>query len=97
MIRYMMNKPCAPDDDRMDIYDLPPSAKLVFKMLHYKGGLTQKQLTEETQLAPRTVRYAIQRLDELGLVTSEISLRDARQDIYSLPPDEKEVKDTSSK
>lgn len=67
--------------------DLPPSAKLVAKMLEYEGSLTQAQLAEETLLPNRTVRYALDRLEECGIVTSHISFKDARQRIYSLKAD----------
>jgi len=40
------------------VRDLPPSAKLVAKVLDYNDTLTQSELAEETLLPPRTVRYA---------------------------------------
>jgi transcription initiation factor IIE alpha subunit len=43
---------------------LPLSAKLVFKTLEAKGQITQKDITRETILPSRTVRYAINRLKE---------------------------------
>lgn len=67
-----------------DLYDLPPSAKLVAKTLEYEGDSTQSELTESTLLPPRTVRYALTELEENGFVTSRISFMDARQRIYSL-------------
>lgn len=67
-----------------DLHDLPPSAKLVAKTLEYEGDSTQSELTESTLLPARTVRYALARLEENGLVTSQISFMDARQRIYSL-------------
>ena len=63
---------------------LPPSAKLVAKVLEYQGTLTQSQLADETLLPPRTVRYALNRLNEEGIVESRFSFTDARQRIYSL-------------
>lgn len=69
-----------------DLQDLPPSAKLVFKTLHYEGDLTQQELAEETFLPPRTARSAVTKLEENGIVTSQISFRDARQRVYSLVP-----------
>lgn len=63
--------------------DLPPSAKLVFLILKRHGSLTQQELCEESLLAARTVRYALSRLEEEGLVKGRISFRDARQNIYS--------------
>ena len=64
--------------------DLPPSAKLVYKVLEYDDAQTQGELTEETLLPARTVRYALTRLEEVDLVTSRFSFTDARRRIYSL-------------
>ncbi|WP_324758531.1 MarR family transcriptional regulator [Haloarcula sp. GH36] len=66
------------------VSDLPPSAKLVAKVLEYNGTLTQSQLAEETMLPPRTVRYALNRLEEVGVVHSRFSFSDARKRIYTL-------------
>jgi DNA-binding MarR family transcriptional regulator len=67
---------------------LPPSAKLVAKVLEYNETLTQSQLAEETLLPPRTVRYALNRLEEAGAVDSRFSFADARKRLYSLTIDE---------
>jgi len=67
-----------------DFLDLPPSAKLVAKTLEYEGESTQSELAESTHLSPRTVRYALSKLEENDFVRSRISFMDARQDIYSL-------------
>lgn len=64
--------------------DLPPSAKLVFKVLEYNGSLTQKQIVEESMLSARTVRYALERLQKLDLVDEDVYFPDARQNLYSL-------------
>ena len=64
--------------------ELPPSAKLVAKVLEYNGTLTQSELAEETLLPPRTVRYALNRLDEQGVVEARFSFTDARKRMYSL-------------
>ena len=66
------------------VRDLPPSAKLVAKVLQYEGTQTQKQLTEETLLPPRTVRYALTRLEEVRAVESHFSFTDARKRLYTL-------------
>jgi len=66
------------------VADLPPSAKLVAKVLEYNGSLTQSQLAEETLLPPRTVRYALTRLEDVGVVGSRFSFSDARKRIYTL-------------
>ncbi|WP_335999569.1 MarR family transcriptional regulator [Halorientalis halophila] len=70
------------------VRDLPPSAKLVAKTLEYNDTLTQSQLAEETLLPPRTVRYGLNRLEEVGAVESRFSFSDARKRIYTLNIDE---------
>ncbi|MFC3957424.1 winged helix-turn-helix domain-containing protein [Halovivax cerinus] len=67
-----------------ELGDCPPSAKLVFKVLEYDGPLTQKQIVEESMLSARTVRYALERLEEIGLVDEDIYFADARQSLYRL-------------
>jgi DNA-binding MarR family transcriptional regulator len=66
------------------VTDLPPSAKLVAKVLEYNDRLTQSQLAEETMLPPRTVRYAVSRLEEVDVVESRFSFTDARKRVYTL-------------
>ena len=69
------------------VADLPPSAKLVAKVLEYNGELTQSGLAEETMLPPRTVRYALSRLEEVDAVDSRFSFTDARKRVYTLTID----------
>ncbi|WP_254768533.1 MarR family transcriptional regulator [Salinilacihabitans rarus] len=64
--------------------DLPPSAKLVYKVLEYEGAMTQEGIAEESRLCPRTVRYALGKLEDRELVSSRVSLEDARQSVYRL-------------
>lgn len=66
------------------VRELPPSAKLVAKALEYNEQLTQQQLADETLLPPRTVRYALNRLEEVEVVDSRFSFTDARKRIYTL-------------
>lgn len=75
--------------------DLPPSAKLVAKTLEYEGELTQSDLATETLLPRRTVRHALKRLEEHGIVESRISFVDARQRIYSLDETSSSVENAS--
>ena len=74
----------SPPERDTDLLDLPPSAKLVAKTLEYEGDATQSQLAESTLLPVRTVRDAVTRLEQSGIVRSRISFQDARQRIYSL-------------
>ena len=63
---------------------LPPSAKLVFKILSYEGDLTQKEVVSATGLPERTVRYALELLLKKRLITSHPYLSDARQTVYGV-------------
>jgi DNA-binding MarR family transcriptional regulator len=56
----------------------------VAKTLEYNDALTQSQLAEETLLPPRTVRYALNRLEDVDVVSSRFSFADARKRIYTL-------------
>ncbi len=67
-----------------DVRDLPPSAKLVAKVLEYNETMTQQQIADETLLPARTVRYALNRLDEQNVIDSRFSFSDARKRLYSL-------------
>ncbi|WP_267643114.1 MarR family transcriptional regulator [Haloarchaeobius amylolyticus] len=67
-----------------DLEELPPSAKLVFKVLEYDGPLTQKQIVEESMLSARTVRYALERLQDIDLVNQDVYFADARQSLYEI-------------
>lgn len=64
--------------------ELPPSAKLVLKVLEYNDGLTQKELVEKSRLSQRTVRDALNRLREQDLVEKNLYLPDARQNLYEI-------------
>ena len=70
-----------------DVRDLPPSAKLVAKVLEYNETMTQQQIADETLLPARTVRYALNRLDEENVIQSRFSFSDARKRLYTLEID----------
>lgn len=72
------------ENDGEELEDLPPSAKLVFKVLEYDGPLTQKQIVQESMLSARTVRYALERLENIGIVSEDIYFADARQNLYRI-------------
>jgi len=63
---------------------LPPSAKLVYKVLETNGQLTQKDLIRETSLPSRTVRYALNRLRTEEILIEHYYFTDARQSLYGL-------------
>ena len=70
---------------------LPPSAKLVFKILEKGGLLTQKDITRETYLPQRTVRYALDRLKKNNILEEHFYFKDARQSLYRIKQDSMEV------
>jgi len=61
---------------------LPPSAKLVYKILLHEGEGTQKELITRTMLPERTVRHALELLQKENLIQKRTNLSDARQSIY---------------
>jgi DNA-binding GntR family transcriptional regulator len=78
-------------DDRLSqseyrdrLRELPPSAKLVAKVLETDAPLSQGQLAEESLLPDRTVRYALNRLEDAGIVGARYSFQDARKQVYFL-------------
>jgi DNA-binding MarR family transcriptional regulator len=70
--------------DGETLTDLPPSAKLVYKVLEYNGAMTQKSIVEESMLSARTVRYALERLEGIDIVSEDVYFADARQNLYEL-------------
>lgn len=58
---------------------LPPSARQVFQTLSTNGPLTHKDLVLATGMPGRTVRYAVGRLKEAGVIGARCSLMDCRQ------------------
>lgn len=76
--------PMANPDFRERLRELPPSAKLVAKVLEDDSPLSQGDLAEQSLLPDRTVRYALNRLEDAGLVGSRYSFHDARKQVYFL-------------
>ncbi|WP_226040864.1 MarR family winged helix-turn-helix transcriptional regulator [Natrinema sp. DC36] len=71
-----------PEQVPQKLKDLPPTAKLVYKILEYEGKLTQQELCEETFLAQRTVYNALRDLEEIGAIDSYPNPEDLRQTMY---------------
>ncbi len=59
------------------------SQKLV-TVLENKNPLTQKELIKRADLPARTVRYALKRLIELGIIIRRSNLQDMRSVYYFL-------------
>lgn len=68
----------------MDKTNMPQSCITIFHLLERTGSQTHKDLIAATGLAPRTVRYALKRLKENGMVIEKFNFRDARQVNYEL-------------
>ncbi|SEV82321.1 ATP-binding protein [Natrinema salifodinae] len=80
-------------DERDALAELPPSSKLVYKVLEYEGPLTQEGIAAESRLCPRTVRYALGKLEDQDLVSSRVCLEDARQSKYRIgEPDDRTIR-----
>lgn len=69
-------------EKREEAGNLPPSALEVLNVLRREGRLTPKELFERTDLAPRTVRYALRVLLDYKLVKKVPNLQDLRQNFY---------------
>lgn len=74
--------PMDDDEFRERLQELPPSAKLVAKVLEFDAPLSQGELADESLLPDRTVRYALNRLGDEELVDSRYSFQDARKQVY---------------
>lgn len=61
---------------------LPCSAKLVYKILEIKKSATFQEIKNETGLPDRTIREAIRKLKEEGLIQTRICLDDTRSRVY---------------
>ncbi|OTF06193.1 ArsR family transcriptional regulator [Halorubrum sp. SD612] len=83
------------DDGTRELLEpLPPSAKLVYYVLDAEGRFDQTGLAEETRLSTRTVRFAVEKLTEVGLVEEGLCPRDARRSVYqAVPPAERDPVD----
>jgi len=58
---------------------LPNSARQVYETLAVQGPLTHKDLVRVTGMPGRTVRYAVGRLKEAGVLGARCNLQDCRQ------------------
>ena len=76
----------APDQTK-SLVALPPSAKLVYKVLEHEGPLTQDEIATESRLCSRTVRYALTKLEDVDVIHRRSCLEDARQWVYWIDPD----------
>ena len=68
----------------MALTKLSYSCRELISILEKKSPLTQKELLAETDVAARTVRFALNRLIELGLIVKRCNLNDTRSVYYFL-------------
>ncbi|MGB9637008.1 MAG: winged helix-turn-helix transcriptional regulator [Thermoplasmata archaeon] len=66
------------------IEKLPRSAREIYNLISENRVITREALVRSTDLPERTVRFAVKKLIEMGLVQERISLKDARKKIYGL-------------
>ncbi len=65
----------------------PPSASKIIHVIESNGPMTSKDIVKNTNLAPRTVRYALKRLVAEGVVARVPNLTDLRQTLFMLHVD----------
>lgn len=66
---------------------LPKSSKILINALAENSPLTQKQLILKVGMPAKTVRYALKRLSEEGVITQIPNLEDMRSVYYSMSPE----------
>lgn len=80
------NAEVTPEQRRARLIDLPPSAKLVYKVLEGDSPLTQSEIADRTRLSKRTTRHALSQLTEERIVDEEVYIPDARKRLYRALP-----------
>lgn len=63
---------------------IPPSAKLILKLLSEKKIMRFEELKESTAFSKRTLLYAIKTLREMDLVETQICMNDTRRRFYCI-------------
>jgi DNA-binding transcriptional ArsR family regulator len=66
------------------IEQLPSSAKAVFSLLGDGKPRTLNEMVGSVSFSPRTIRNALNRLKEKGLIVAKFNFRDARKPLYQL-------------
>ncbi|MCQ8894644.1 MAG: ArsR family transcriptional regulator [Methanolinea sp.] len=64
--------------------DLPSSAKAVLVLLSDGKERTLNEIIGKVPFSPRTIRNALTRLREGGLIIAKFNFRDARKPLYRL-------------
>lgn len=86
----MTNAECKPGEraaeERFErLVEMPPSAKLVFRVLDdAEEPLSSDEVSERTLLVRRTVRYALNKLKDAEIVDERRDFTDARRLTYEV-------------
>ena len=72
-----------PQDRFERLIELPPSAKLVYRVLTDNAPMTQQQVRTDALLPARTTRDALMKLKQQNLVEERLYLPDARKRLYA--------------
>ena len=72
-----------PQDRFERLIELPPSAKLVYRVLTDESPMTQQQVRTDALLPARTTRDALMKLKEENLIEERLYLPDARKRLYA--------------
>ena len=65
------------------LLNLPPSSKLVYKVLEDESPLTQRGIRERALLPARTTRDALTKLKDADIVEEQLYVPDARKRLYA--------------
>jgi DNA-binding MarR family transcriptional regulator len=63
---------------------LPPSAKLVAKVIEQEGSMDANEISDSARLHPSTTRDALKRLAEEGVVDVSVDSDEGRRLVYSI-------------
>jgi predicted transcriptional regulator len=72
-----------PDDNDDAFADLPPSAKLVAKVIEHEGKMDANEVSEAARLHPSTTRDALKRLANEGVVDVQVA-NESGKFVYSM-------------
>lgn len=74
-----------PDDrEKGGFGDLPPSAKLVAKVIENEGSMGVAEISESARLPQSTTRYALNKLVERDLVEVSVDSDGGRRLVYTM-------------
>ena len=67
--------------------DMPPSAKLVAKVIEHEGAMDAGEISDAARLPQSTTRNALNRLVDEGVVDVSVGSGDGRRLVYSMKDD----------